>query len=64
MEKILLTEREKAQQQKYGNICSTYLQLRKANPSAKRNRIMTAIARDYGMTTMGIRRILVACNAY
>jgi hypothetical protein len=64
MNKNLMTEKERARQQMHANICQTYTELRRANKTASRNRIMTAIARDYNMTIMGIRRILVSCNAY
>lgn len=64
MNKKLMTEKEIERQQLHAGICQMYTELRMANKTASRNRIITAIARDYNMSVMGIRRILVAHGAY
>lgn len=62
MEVDLRTDQEKARDAKHHAIISDYLAIAHDRPETAPTRIMDYIANKYGMTSMGIRKILERNN--
>lgn len=50
---------ERARDEKHARICNDYRELTAKMPSSKPYRLMRALGEAHGMTTMGIREVLV-----
>ena len=64
MEVDLRTPKEKERDQKHEQIVQMYLSLSNEQPGAAPHRIFLAIANKYGMTSMGVRRIVERAGLY
>ena len=64
MEVDLRTPLERARDERHEQIRSVYLSLRNSQPSVAPSRIFNAIAGQYGMTSMGVRRIVERAGLY
>lgn len=64
MEVDLRTPSEKARAAKHEQIRSVYLSLRNSQPDAAPHRLFAAIATNYGMTAMGVKRICERAGLY
>ena len=62
MEVDIRTKCEIERDQKHAQIITDYLALMQQVPEASPNRLMTKVAEKYGMTTMGVRGILLRNN--
>lgn len=58
------TSTEKARDEKHRAICSAYLRLSNQHPDCKPYRIMSIVAKQYGMTVPGIKNVLTSRGLY
>lgn len=58
MDDILKTPHERRKEERNRNICSDYSAWAASNPEAKPNRVFMALGEKYGMTIMGIKKIV------
>lgn len=64
MDVDLRTPLEKARDKKHEEIRSMYLSLCNSQPGAAPSRLFAAIATNFGMTSMGVRRICERAGLY
>lgn len=64
MEIDVRTPAERKRDEKHRAICQAYLNLSSQYPNYKPYRIMAALARQFGMTTPGIKNVLEAKGLY
>ena len=64
MNKIFMTPVEKARKEKHAKICAMFLDLSNKNPDVFPHRIFDAIARSFGMTTPGVKNIIIKNGLY
>lgn len=64
MEIDLRTPREKRRDERRREICQAYIGLSDKHPDCKPYRIMTALARQFGMTTPGVKYVLETEGLY
>ena len=55
---------EKAREEKHMAICNAYTAISSEHPECRPYRIMTIIAKQYGMTVPGVKNILTAKGLY
>ena len=58
------TPTEKAREEKHKAICRAYLGLSNQHPECKPYRIMSILAKQYGMTVPGIKNVLTSRGLY
>lgn len=58
------TPTEKAREEKHKAICRTYLSLSNQHPDCKPYRLMSIVAKQYGMTVPGIKNVLTSRGLY
>lgn len=58
------TPTEKAREEKHKAICRAYLNLSNQHPDCKPYRLMSIIAKQYGMTVPGIKNVLTSRGLY
>jgi hypothetical protein len=64
MKKDLRTEMQVQRQERDAKICKMYAQLRAQQPLVSRNRVLLAVAEEYGLVGMTVKLILRKNNAY
>lgn len=64
MKKDLRTEAQANRQKRDENIVKMYTTLRKQQPLVSRNRVLLAVAEEYGLVGMTVKLILRKNNAY
>lgn len=58
------TPAEKAREERHRAICRSYLSLTNEHPDCKPHRIMSIVAKQYGMTVPGIKNVLTSRGLY
>lgn len=58
------TPTEKAREEKHRAICRSYLSLSTQHPECKPYRLMSILAKQYGMTVPGIKNVLTNRGLY
>lgn len=58
------TPAEKAREERHRAICRAYLGLSSQHPECRPYRIMSILARQYGMTVPGIKNVLTSRGLY
>lgn len=58
MDDILKTPYERRKEERNRNICSDFSAWAASNPEAKPNRVFMALGEKYGMSIMGIKKIV------
>ena len=58
------TPNEKAREEKHKAICRAYLSLSNQRPDCKPYRLMSIVAKQYGMTVPGIKNVLTSRGLY
>ena len=58
------TPAEKARDEKHAAICRAYLALTNQHPECKPHRLMSIVAKQYGMTVPGIKNVLTSRGLY
>lgn len=58
------TPTEKAREEKHRAICRAYLSLSNQHPDCKPYRLMSIVAKQYGMTVPGIKNVLTSRGLY
>lgn len=64
MKKDLRTEMQVQRQERDAKICKMYATLRAQQPLVSRNRVLLAVAEEYGLVGMTVKLILRKNNAY
>ena len=60
----LRTEKEKQRDMMHEKVRQMYLSLSCENPEASANRVFSAVANRFGLTSMGVRRIVERAGLY
>ena len=58
------TPAEKERDEKHKAICRDYLSLSNQHPDCKPHRLMSIVAKQYGMTVPGIKNVLASRGLY
>lgn len=58
------TSTEKARDEKHRAICNSYLSLSSQHPECKPHRLMSILAKQYGMTVPGVKNVLTSRGLY
>ncbi len=58
------TPTEKAREEKHRAICRAYLGLSNQHPECRPHRLMSIVAKQYGMTVPGIKNVLASRGLY
>lgn len=64
MKKDLRTDSQIERQKRDAEICKMYSTLRAQQPLVSRNRVLVAVAKEYGLVGMTVKLILRKNNAY
>lgn len=64
MKKDLRTELQAQRDKRDSDICKMYSTLRAQQPLVSRNRVLLAVAKEYGLVGMTVKLILRKNNAY
>lgn len=64
MKKDLRTELQAQREKRDADICKMYATLRAQQPLVSRNRVLLAVAEEYGLVGMTVKLILRKNNAY
>ncbi len=64
MKKDLRTEMQIERQKRDAAICKMYSTLRAQQPLVSKNRVLVAVAKEYGLVGMTVKLILRKNNAY
>ncbi len=64
MKRDLRTETQKERSKRDADICKMYSTLRAQQPLVSKNRVLVAVAKEYGLVGMTVKLILKKNNAY
>lgn len=64
MKNDLRTDGQKSRAERDAAICRAYKTLRNEQPLVTRNRVLVAVAKDYGLVSQTVKIILQKNNAY
>lgn len=60
----LRTDLQKTREERDKEICETYMSIRKSQPYASKNRVLIAVAKEYGIVGQTVKVILTKNNCY